>query len=167
MLTIGGSATVTGNTIQDGSSNGGAGGIGNYGTLILNGRASVTGNSAPGSNGGGIATDIDAGPTTIGGQVIVSGNTASQGGGILNSGGSTLTLAGSASVSHNTASSPGGGIWNVGTLALGGRATVSFNTAPPGTDSGGGIYTYAGAVTSGVVAGFGGNVFGNKPDGTN
>jgi hypothetical protein len=47
-------------------------------------------------------------------------------------------------------------------MTMAGHATVSFNTATGGANSGGGIFDVG--VLMGAIAGTGGNVFGNEPD---
>lgn len=150
-LTLGGLTSVSHNTAEYGA------GFINAGDVTLDGLASVSDNTAS-YEGGGI--DGDGGTVTIGGLASVSHNTAELGGGIFNYG--IATIGGSARVTGNTAQY-GGGIFNDRPLTLAGRATVSFNTATGGAGSGGGIYEYGGTVT-GAMAGFAGNVFGNKPD---
>ena len=82
--------------------------------------------------GGGIANH---GALTVSG-CTVSGNSATNGGGIWNDVNGTLAVNGSSTVSYNTASkSDGGGIYNTGTLTVN-NCTVSFNTC---NNSGGGI----------------------------
>ena len=89
----------------------------------------ITGGSAP--NGGGIYNN--GGTVTLKDKSSVSGNEADAGSGIFNNYG-TVTLKDTSSVSGNGAAS-GGGIYNTGTLTLSGNSSVSGNEA----DDGGGI----------------------------
>jgi predicted outer membrane repeat protein len=151
---------VTGNTVSGG---GGGGGILNaQATMVLNGFTTVSRNTVSGNQGGGGI--FNSGTLTLNDSATVIGNSAgSQGGGIFNGG--TLTLSGRATVIRNKAGSQGGGIYNdeFSTVTLSNHATVIFNTAQGGADSGGGIYNNSGMLTR-AVPGFLGNVFGNKPD---
>jgi predicted outer membrane repeat protein len=156
-LVLNDQAAITGNTATyDG------GGIFNDGVVTLNDRAAVSRNTASGagSEGGGIWNEV--GTVTLNGAAAVSQNTADYAGGIDNY--DTLILNGQATVTRNTASVDGGGIYNRldATVSLHAWATVTFNTAHGGAESGGGIYNIG--TLDGAVAGFRGNVFGNRPD---
>jgi CSLREA domain-containing protein len=146
-------ATLSGLTIQHGTSGGsGGGGIANHGSLTL-ADSVVTNNSA--GDGGGIASDGDALTLT---NSTVSGNTStSSGGGIFINGG-TVQITGS-TISGNTLSARGAGIFNDGTLTLA-NSTVSGNSARSGA-IGGGIDNDAG----GVLSLLNGTMTLNSPDG--
>ena len=125
-----GTLILAGSTVSGNNSSLG-GGIFNRGTLILAG-STVSGNTAFFS-GGGIHNDYGSALTlnssTVSGNIATTDN--ANGGGIFNRGTSTLT---SSTVSGNNASD-GGGIFNSGgTLTLN-SSTVSGNTAQ--TDGGG------------------------------
>ena len=75
-------------------------------------------------------------------DLTVSGGSATNGGGIFNSGG-TVTLNGS-SISDNTADNGGGIFNNVGTVVLNGDSNIHYNTA---SSDGGGMYSFGGTVT--------------------
>ena len=121
---LGSNSTIYNCTI----SNNDGGGIGNDGTLTIEGESTVSSNSA--YDGGGI---YNGGTLTIEGKSTISGNVADWGGGIYNTG--TLTITDESTVSGNSAYD-GGGILNYGTLTITGASTISGNAA----NSGGGIY---------------------------
>jgi predicted outer membrane repeat protein len=115
------------------------GGICNQGgSLRVQGRATIADNLA--FRGAGIATfDGPERATTLTGHASITGNVASQGGGIYTSRGLLLTHA--ASITNNTAID-GGGIYarietGFGTVTLKGKSQVEKNAAG---DLGGGIY---------------------------
>jgi hypothetical protein len=158
---------VAGLTVRNGSGNGFAGGIVNYGTLTLAALV-VSGNTAGNFNGaGGI---YNAGVATLTG-VTVTQNTGPVGAGILNAG--SLVLASSVIIGNTAnpffASGNGGGISNSGAATLT-NTTVAGNIAGTGqngaTSSGGGIESSAAltirdstisgnSVTGGTVSGTG------------
>ena len=131
---IGTAVDISGVTIQNGSSDVGAG-ILNSGTLELT-NSSVISNS--GGKGGGIANShvgspppSAALPTLALTNSTVSGNTAGLGGGIFNDAELTLT---NSTISDNTASDSGGGIVSAsdaGSITLT-NSTISGNTATLG-----------------------------------
>lgn len=132
----GGTVSISGLTIANGSiSSGDGGGIENAGTLTLLDCAVSGNNASPATTGGGgiyNSGTLAVMDSTISGNTETNGSAG--GGGILNNGG-TLTVLGS-TVSGNTASGSGagGGIENSGTLTVT-NSTLSGNTAV----SGGGI----------------------------
>ncbi len=164
--------TISGMTIQNGNipTGQGGGGISNWGTLTLN-NVVVKNNTVNGTTssdiGGGILNEGDGRKLTLNNSTV-RGNTADRGGGIFNSGGSTLsatnsTISGNTArvgggmviygtatltnltISGNTATGSSGGIGNLGTAALT-NVTISSNTAPPAF--GGGINNYTqGSIT--------------------
>jgi hypothetical protein len=119
------------------------GGIFNIGDVVLRDSSSVLGNSAHGYRGGGI---FNLGVVGLFGSSSVSGNRAGQGGGIYNDSNvdeqGTVSLHGWSSVSGNRVSSFGGGIYNLGTLGLRGRSSVSRNTVIDDFSEGGGAGIY-------------------------
>ncbi|MCA1670360.1 MAG: hypothetical protein LC793_23865 [Thermomicrobia bacterium] len=133
--------SISGVTIRGGQSSDlyfGGGGISNDGFLTLTG-VTVTQNStdpAVGAVGGGIENGVSRPGSLIIRNSVISGNTATGGGGIDNS------LDGSVSIYDSTisgnATSPGGGagISSTGTLAIV-RTTISGNTAPARSQGGG------------------------------
>ena len=100
----------------------------------------ITGGSAP--DGGGI---YNYGTVTLKDKSSVSGNTANVGGGIFNYEDGTVTLSGTSRVSGNTADNGSGGIYNSlgGTVTLKDKSSVSGNTA----NVSGGILNDGGTVT--------------------
>ena len=142
--------TISGLTIRNGNASTGGGGIFNGGLLTLTDCA-VSGNTATGSDGGGIYNG--SGGTVTLTNCTVSGNTATgenSGGGIFNAGTCSLTLA-NCTVSGNMAGWDGGGIKNYrGSMDLA-NCTVSGNTATYG----GGIHNAQGTatLTSSTVSG--------------
>ncbi len=168
IFTIGSSATasISGLTIKNGTSDHDGGGIFNSGTLTLS-SSTVSGNSLTFGDGGGI---FNSGMLTLINSTV-SGNTADSqdGGGIYNTSAGTVTLINS-TVSDNTAGSDGGGIGNAfdGTVILT-NSTVSGNSA--GSD-GGGIFndefstlTLNNSTVTGNSAGLGGGIY-NSVGGT-
>ena len=111
----------------------------------------ITGGQAAG-DGGGL---YNSGTTTLT-DCTVSDNSAGSGGGMATSGSGTTTLT-DCTVSGNTASSEGGGLYNLGTSTLT-DCTVSGNTAGNGvaTAKGGGIYN------SGLLTLTGSTITGNQ-----
>ena len=113
----------------------------------------ITGGSA--EEGGGI---FNSGTVTLKDKSSVTGNTASVSGGGINNEYGTVTLKDKSSVSGNTATGGnGGGIFNGGTVTLSDKSSVSGNTA---AGNGGGIYN-GGTLNN---ANAGGNVRNNQPD---
>ncbi len=129
----GGMVELTGGSITNNTAEEVGGGMHNSstGTVELNG-GTITGNTSV--NGGGI---FNFGTVTLDGDATITGNTAQDnGGGIFNNSG-TVTLNGNATITGNTAQDNGGGIYNSGTLEVNGSsvtfgdvAAVSDNTAP-------------------------------------
>ena len=174
-VAAGGSLSLTGLSIQNGSTAGLGGGIQNAGTLRLD-QVGLSGNTA--GNGGALANNsngvaVIAGAqirgnttTAVGGggilnfgrltlsSVVVAGNTAPVNGGGLNTQpGGTSTIAQSV-FTGNVAGGLGGAISNLGTTSLD-RTTVRQNKG----SAGGGIATGNTDVTLRDSA-----VTGNKPD---
>lgn len=101
-------------------------------------RCSVTGNTSTLAIGGGIANE---GGAVIANRTRITNNTAVQGGGIFNTGGTGFTLI-SSPVIGNTASGSGavgGGIYSGGPLKLN-SSPVENNTATGTNARGGGIF---------------------------
>jgi len=147
------------------------------GIFIMNGGATITGNSTN-SKGGGVnitsgkfemtGGTISGNKANIGGGVnidsrgsfemiggIISSNTASNGGGVYwkDPVGKALFLMKGGTISNNTAKSRGGGIYaNYGTFTMNG-GTITGNTAG---EYGGGIYfDYVGfKKTGGIITGY-------------
>ena len=98
------------------------------------------------SFGGGI---FNQGTLTIGGSSVVRDNSASSGGGLYSTGGSS-TLNDSTSITHNTGLSLGGGVANFGgVLTLNDSSSVTHNSTDNSTPlpgEGGGIYNGFGQV---------------------
>ena len=127
----GANVTLSGLTIEKGSSNIG-GGLYNSGTLTVT-NSTLSGNSADG--GGGIFNTgaLTVTDTTFSGNSAVGACSGGEGGGIDNTGG-TVTVTNS-TLSGNSAACSGGGIENSGTLRLT-NSTLSGNSA---VNEGGGI----------------------------
>lgn len=140
IVDFGQTATLSGLKVA----NSNTGGIGNYGTMTLANSAVVNNTIPLGTFGGGVYTYY--GTMTINGCTL-SGNSASEGGCIFNSG--NLAVTGS-TLSGNFALPPfasflsatGGGILNTGTMTVTG-CTLSGNSA----DYGGGIANEDGTLT--------------------
>jgi hypothetical protein len=166
-------ATISGISIEDGSSSQG-GGIAINGTLGLN-DVTVSGNNGS-YIGGGI---INNGSLTVTDSTVADNSAGEGGGGIMNYNG-TLTLTGStmsgnsgqyggaiqnlnsltitnSTISQNNSSAGGGAIYNQGGNASITDSTISNDTA--GGDGGGGIYVNNGSVdvTNSTVTGNTGN----------
>ncbi|MDA1050348.1 MAG: Ig-like domain repeat protein [Planctomycetota bacterium] len=143
--------TLDGVTIRGGSvPNGSGGGVRNDNGVLVVGNSVISGNFA--LSGGGIA---NSGATTINGSIF-SGNTAVEGGGVFNFDG-TISIHNS-TLSGNTAPL-GGGIRNRGDVAIH-NSTLSGNTSRL---SGGGIYnlgnvTIHNSTLSGNTAPLGGGI---------
>ena len=135
-------ATLSGLTITDGSSNTFGGGVYNAGTATLT-NCTISGNSAT-KGGAGV---YNTGTATLT-NCTVSGNVAGKGdgvypigseilvavgGGVMNDGTARLT---NCTVSGNSATTAGGGVYNHGTATLA-NCTISGNSAHYG---GGGVY---------------------------
>lgn len=119
--------------VQGNIGNRGAG-VGNYGTLVLNGSSLITRNSTRGADqqSGGV---FNGGTLTLNGSSSISRNTGMYGGGIENY--ATLTLNGSSTIRGNTAKAAFGGVLNQnGTLTLNGSSSIRGNTA---AENGGGV----------------------------
>lgn len=119
-----GNASVEGNTTE-----GGGGGIYNYGGIVtMSDSVSVKNNSA-GYSGGGIVNISDSGEVNISDNASVVGNTTEgYGGGITNSGGS-VKISDNVLIEENTATSFGGGIYNAGTMEMSGSANITKNSS--------------------------------------
>ncbi len=131
-----GTSTISGLGITNGNSaSSSLGGGGILNEANLTVDGVISGNSA--TKGGGI--ENAGGTLTVSG--VISGNSATKGGGIENAGG-TLTVSGL--ISDNTASTQGGGIENAGGTLTVSNGDISDNTA---STQGGGIdNTNAGTV---------------------
>ena len=150
-FTMNGNASVTSNRATD-RDNGTGGGV--YvvdGTFTMNDNASITGNTATSTDGGvGVYTTSTTATFTMNGGTI-SGNTATNNGGVYVSKSGTFEMHNSASVTGNTASDNtadqgnGGGVYVYsGTFEMNDTASVSGNTATnsksENTTYGGGVY---------------------------
>jgi CSLREA domain-containing protein len=128
------------------------------GLTIANGNA--TGAFLPSSSGGGIFNYFGSALTLT--DVVISGNTSNNGGGLYNQGNVTLT---NCKIVGNTAGI-GGGIQNTGTLNLL-NSTVSGNSTYKGVSGagkggdGGGIYNGGGGTLSVVTSAITTNATGN------
>jgi hypothetical protein len=105
--------------------------IGPSPTLTLNGTTSVSDNTNPGVDGGGI---LNEGTLTLTGTVIVSRNSSAYGGGIWNGYDATVNFVFRATVSDNTATVAGGGIRNYGTLNSAYAGINVFGNTPDDID---------------------------------
>ncbi len=143
--------TLTNNSATTG------GAIYNAGVLTID-SCQITGNTAKFGSGGGIY-NATSGNLTLS-FTILSGNSASTGGGISNDGTMTLSFA---TLSSNTASFFAGGIYNAGTLSI----TVSYLVSNSAGFFGGGIYNDGTLaldtclLTSSTAGYFGGGVYNN------
>lgn len=112
----------------------------------------ITGGTGTGDYGGGIYNDGEM--TLI--DVVVTGNGAPVGGGIINTAGGTLILGGTTAIFRNTG---GGGVWNEGVLRMTGRSVIRDHTK---TGQGAGVYN----TTSAVLRMFGASrITGNSASG--
>ena len=173
-FTMNGNASVTSNRATD-RDNGTGGGV--YvvdGTFTMNDNASITGNTATSTDGGvGVYTTSTTATFTMNGGTI-SGNTATNGGGVGVYGtGSAFATNGSAfimnggAISGNTATNNGGGVYvsKSGTFEMHNSASVTGNpacdnTADPG--NGGGVYVYSGTFEMNDTASVSGNTATNS-----
>ena len=154
------SLTITGGRTNGLLEDGGGVRFLSTGALAL-GQSNLSGNSVvgPGSDGGGIYTDIGSVTLT---DSIVSGNRSTDyGGGIYSDDGAVFVIR--STVSGNTASDNGGGIYSDGGAVSLTSSTVSGNAAG---EHGGGIFSDGGAVslTSSIVSGnttdsYGGGIY--------
>ncbi len=125
-------ATISGLTIQGGSSSSSGGGISIAGTLTLD-DARVTGNTA--SSGGGIGVLFN-GRLELNSSTIANNLATSNGGGIQVANGNTVEVSNS-TIAGNTALDNGGGLsMALGSMSLT-NSTISGNSAQ---DRGGGVY---------------------------
>jgi CSLREA domain-containing protein len=127
--------TLSGLTISNGKTANG-GGIFNSGTLTVS-NSTLSGNSAPGDEGGGGGGIFNNVGTLTVSNSTFSGNSGSSGGGIYNSGGTVIIS--NSTFSSNTSNGGGGGVRNVGST---GTATITNSTfSGNSAGSGGGINT--------------------------
>ncbi len=158
-ISNGGSGTTT---IRDSVLSGntgsfiGGGAIYSFGGMLLVTDSELLDNVG-GLRGGGIFVRGEAHIT----DSIISGNSAGDGGGILNRG--TITTLSQSTISGNSAGSDGGGIFNDGTITTLSQSTISGNSA---FIAGNGIYnvgtitTLSQSTISGNSAGYlGGGIF--------
>jgi hypothetical protein len=125
--------------------------------MALQNGSTVTGNGSLTTEGGGILNESGCALTLHSGS-LVSGNSASFGGGIENFG--TLTLIDS-DVTNNRALGQGGGIFNgIGITTLVEGSTVTGNTVDAPAPSGGGVFN----TSNGRLSATGGSITGNAPD---
>ena len=173
-FTMNGNASVTSNRATD-RDNGTGGGV--YvvdGTFTMNDNASITGNTATSTDGGvGVYTTSTTATFTMNGGTI-SGNTATNGGGVGVYGtGSAFATNGSAfimnggAISGNTATNNGGGVYvsTSGTFEMNSSASVTRNTASDNTadqGNGGGVYVYSGTFEMNDTASVSGNTATNS-----
>ena len=173
-FTMNGNASVTSNRATD-RDNGTGGGV--YvvdGTFTMNDNASITGNTATSTDGGvGVYTTSTTATFTMNGGAI-SGNTATNGGGVGVYGtGSAFATNGSAfimnggAISGNTATNNGGGVYvsKSGTFEMHNSASVTGNTASDNTadqGNGGGVYVYSGTFEMNDTASVSGNTATNS-----
>ncbi|MCX6023077.1 MAG: right-handed parallel beta-helix repeat-containing protein, partial [Chloroflexi bacterium] len=135
-----GTLTVQNSAISGNTSEATGGGIANYGGLTIQ-NSTIAGNSAPNDAGGGICND---GQLTVQNSTL-SGNSATDGGGIYN--GIEATFIGSAITgNHASSDDAGGGLQIIGMLTLQ-NSTVSGNTAS-GADSAGAMRVAGAAVVT-------------------
>lgn len=152
-LFVGGS-TLSGNLADDG------GAIHNDGGTVIIVGGSMSGNETFELGTGGGAIYNKGGDVTISGGALLEGNTASQGGAIVNEG--TLTITES-TINDNTCDGLGGGIFSMSGTVWITASTISLNTA---VIAGGGVTVYGGtfnilnSTISGNAAGlvFGGGI---------
>ena len=172
-FTMNGNASVTSNRATD-RDNGTGGGV--YvvdGTFTMNDNASITGNTATSTDGGvGVYTTSTTATFTMNGGTI-SGNTATNGGGVGVYGtGSAFATNGSAfimnggAISGNTATNNGGVyVSKSGTFEMHNSASVTGNTASDNTadqGNGGGVYVYSGTFEMNDTASVSGNTATNS-----
>ncbi len=139
-----GNFTMTGGTVKGNSAPYG-GGLGVFRDASITG-GTIEANHARTRSGGGVLAYTPTGrPTpavlTLGGTVIVKGNTAGNNGGGISVGTTTLTMTGG-TVSDNTAVNSGGGIslGNTNSTVQGG--VISNNKVSGLTDGGGGVRVF-------------------------
>jgi hypothetical protein len=134
----------------------------NRGTLTINGSGTITGGKNTGA-GGGI---YDYGTLTINGGSI-TGNTASNGGGIFEYYHTTNTTINGVSITENSATNEGGGIYvsipisNTNTITICGGSTISNNSA---VKKGGGISYVEGTLKIKGKVTISGNTKGEDPN---
>ena len=161
VFNFGGVLTITGATISNNMANRAGGGVEDFGdadddtdvtltNVTLSGNSIATAN--PG-NGGGLHSG--------GGEIVVvggsvTGNTATEGGGLWASG--SLDVSGGTVIDGNSGTGPaadngGGGLYNEGGTMTVSGATITNNTASGTAGSGGGILNAGGtlSVTGGLI----------------
>ncbi|MDF3288718.1 hypothetical protein [Streptomyces silvisoli] len=139
----GGKLTLGGLTVSGGNPTGDGGGISNAGILTLN-AVQVTKNST-GGNGGGVA---NTGTLNTFATRITDNTATTGGGGIFNGSSATAALRASSLDDNTTtgANSQGGGILNHGGSVTGDLSSLGSNSATGAGSSGGGIATVGGTV---------------------
>jgi len=102
--------------------------------VTITGNAQIINNTAGGTGGGITLAGTNGSSLTIGGNAVISGNRATEGGGVIVWGDSTVTILDNARITSNTATSYGGGVQLNGGRIIQGQAAISGNTAPTGPD---------------------------------
>jgi CSLREA domain-containing protein len=144
---LGGRATLIGVTVRNGdlAIGGGGGGISNRaGASLTLVNSVVSGNSA--TFGGGIRS---SGALAVTSSVISGNSTTQTGGGIANVGG-TLAITDSTIVGNDTAGL-GGGIYNTGVAAIRNSAIISNTASGADTGGGGGLFNFGVSTVNNVV----------------
>ena len=161
-----GSLVISHSTITDSRASGGAGGrppmeVGLYGRTLTLESSTVSNNTAPGDDGGGLF--IDAGGSAVVSTSTFAGNSAGYAGGAIYNYNGTLTID-SATFANNIAQISAAAINNTGTEYLE-NDLIGNNTSPPVISecaNSGPIYDYDYNFSDDGTCGFG-NFQGNAP----
>jgi CSLREA domain-containing protein len=165
-ISNGGTLTLSGCVVTGNKSAHAGGGIYNAGRVTLN-DSTVSGNSSTGSEGGGGLYNAGSANATVGNS-IVTNNSANAGGGIYNASGSVVTVSGSTISANKNFGVRGAGVYNAGSLTVTNSA-VSGNGSSTSLGDGPGIYNdRTCVVTNSTISGnqtrfgWGGGVYNNS-----
>ena len=157
--------SITGNAARKvTSTTGGNGGgvyVGGGSKFEMSGSASITDNTASGSNNGGGGVYVNSGTFEMSGSASITDNQAAAGGGVYVDNNGTFTMS-NGSITGNKTDYGGGGVYvNGGRFEMSDSASITGNEVS-GLYNGGGVY-----VNGGTFYMSGGSITGNKAIGTN
>ena len=166
-------STLSNNTVT--TPGGDGGGINVSSSVLVMKNTTVSGNVVPSSGastGGGVNIATSSTPGSPPSFVriensTITGNSSQSGGGLYNTGGSTvrasnITVAGNSTSTTDASSSNGGGVFLNAGVGVITNSTIAGNTAG-GTGAGGGIYTTGAGTTTIANTIVANNISGNAP----